>query len=259
VGIDAEAESQVSPAPPRPAASPSPAAAPAVDEAPLVASREVLEAAGAEAVPWERWREFGFFNALWLTWRNSVFRPVPFFRKMPPRAGIGSALAYTVVMTAIGFFFSLYWSGVESAVSGAADGGLLLSLVTSFVTLLFGLAFMIPIYLGFLFVAVAVIHVGFMVVGAGRRGYEATFRAVAYASGPAAFAIFPFFGPILSTVWGMVLLFIAVREAQRTTNGRAALGFLAPLVAFLVFILLLGLLFGLLVSSLDLGGSAGPA
>ena len=53
----------------------------------------------------------------------------------------------------------------------------------------------------------------------------------------------------------MVLLYIAVREAQRTTNARATLGFLVPLLVFLVFIIFLGFLFELLISSVDLGQS----
>lgn len=209
--------------------------------------------AGTEPIAWEAWRQFGFFTALWLTWKESVFRPVRFFRQMPPRGGIGPALGYTVLITVVGFFFSMYWGGVESALSGSGDEGVLFTLMGSLVTLLFGLAFMVPLYVGILFVTVAIVHVGFAVVGAGRRGYEATFRAVAYASGPAVFAIFPFFGPYLSLVWGMVLLYIAVREAQRTTNARATLGFLVPLLVFLVFIIFLGFLFELLISSVDLG------
>ncbi|KPK37194.1 MAG: hypothetical protein AMJ65_15175 [Phycisphaerae bacterium SG8_4] len=215
-------------------------------------SAEVAEA-GTEPIPWEAWKQFGFFTALWLTWNDSVFRPVSFFRRMPPRSGIGPALGYTVLITVVGFFFSMYWGSVEGALSGSGDEGVLFTLAGNLATLLFGLAFMIPLYVGVLFVTVAIVHVGFAVVGAGRRGYEATFRAVAYSSGPAVFSIFPFFGPYLSLVWGMVLLYIAVREVQRTTNARATLGFLVPLLAFLVFIIFLGFLFELLISSVDLG------
>jgi hypothetical protein len=240
------------PSPPPPPPSPPPPL-----ETTPAQSREAVDTAATEPVPWERWRELGFFNALWRTWRNSVFRPVEFFRKMPPRSGLGSAIGYTVLVTTLGLFFSFYWNAVEGALGGAgAEGGLVFALIGSLVALLFGLAFIIPLYVGFLFVAVAVIHVGFLVVGAGRRGFEGTFRAVAYASSPAVFAIFPFFGPILSTVWGMVLVYIGVREVQRTTNGRATLGFLVPFVAFLLFMIILAVLFELLLSSLVSGGVA---
>jgi hypothetical protein len=93
-------------------------------------------------------------------------------------------------------------------------------------------------------------------VGAGRFGYEATFRATAYSSGPAAFAIFPFFGPLLGLVWGSVLLYIGVREVQRTSNGRAAAGFLLPVVLFVFLGVLAALLLAVLVSMTELGTPA---
>lgn len=221
---------------------------PQVDTAPAPDVASVATAAPA----WERWREFGFFTALWLTWRDSVFRPVAFFRHLPPRAGYGAPLGFTVLVTVLGLFFSFYWGTMEEAIGGTLERGLLVELVVGFVTLLFGLALVIPLYLGLLFASVAIIHIGFRMVGAGRRGYEATFRAVAYASGPAAFSVFPFFGPLLGLVWGMVVMFMAVREVQRTTNGRATLGFLLPFLAVLAFVLLLSVVAAVVLRSLAL-------
>ncbi len=230
-----------------------PAAPPRPPPLPIERSEEIA-AAGTEPLPWESRRKLGLWSSLWLTWRDSIFRPVAFFRRMPPRGGYGPALGYALVLVVIGLLFSSYWSVVESFLGGgqAQEGGSLGALAGSLIALLVALLLIVPLYVGFLFVAVAIIHVGFLVVGAGRRGYEATFRAVAYSSGPAAFAIFPFFGPLLSSIWGMVLIFISVREAQRTTNGRAALAFLVPLFAFLVFALTLALLVEFLVTTLEL-------
>jgi len=243
------------PPPPREAARPelegSASAFPEVVGAPLD-----VEAVATEPPPWERWRQFGFFTAFWLTWRDSVFRPVWFFRHLPPRGGYGSPLGFAVIVTVIGLFFSFYWGTVEEAVSGTLEQGMAVELIGGFVTLLFGMALLIPLYVGALFASVAVIHVGFLAVGAGRRGYGATFRAVAYASGPAAFSVFPFFGPLLSLVWGMVLVYLGVREVQRTTNGRATLGFLIPFLAVLVLVLVLSMLLVLALSSLGLEPAA---
>jgi hypothetical protein len=161
-----------------------------------------------------------------------------------------------VIVTVFGLFFSFYWNTVQEAVTGTLEQGLAMELIGGFVALLFGLALVVPLYVGLLFVSVAVIHVGFLVVGAGRRGYEATFRAVAYASGPAAFSVFPFFGPLLSLVWGMVLVYIGVREVQRTTNARATLGFLIPVLAVLVLVVFLSVLLALALGSLGLEPAA---
>jgi hypothetical protein len=206
-----------------------------------------------EPTPWERRRSLGFLPALWLTWRDSVFRPVEFFRRLPPQGGLGPALGYLAIVSALGFFFSLYWGTVEGVLRMAGGGGLAVQLLGSLLSSLLILAFLLPFYVGLLFVAVAVLHLGFMVAGAGRRGYEATFRAIAYASGPMAFWIFPFFGSIVSGAWGMVIAFIAVREVQRTTNGRAALGFLLPVLALVVLGVIVAILFALLLSQIQVG------
>lgn len=203
--------------------------------------------------PWEVRREHGFWRALWLTWRASVFSPVPFFRQLPPRGGLGPALGYTVLLSAVALLFSLYWSLIEGALAGNQEGGALVLTLGSIVMSVLWLAIMIPLYVGLLFAMVGVLHLSFSIVGAGHQGFEATFRAVSYSSGPAAFAVFPFFGPLLSLIWGSVLIFIAAREAQRTTNGRAAAAFLLPLIALFLLLFVLVILLAVLVGSADLG------
>lgn len=232
------------PGQPEPSAPARPATAPG--------SEGELARSVTEPPPWEVRRRLGFWNALWLTWRDSVFRPVPFFRKLSPRSGVGPALGYALLLAVVALVFNLYWGLIEGTLATGQEEGALALGLGSFVMLIVWLVFVIPLYVGALFALVAILHLSFVIVGAGRRGFEATFRAVAYASGPAAFAIFPFFGPLLSTVWGSVLVFIAVREVQRTTNGRAALGFTLPLVALLGFFFVLGILLSLLMSVADI-------
>ena len=79
-----------------------------------------VDSAATEPVPWENWRELGFFASLWRTWRDAVFSPVPFFRRMPPRGGIGPALGYAVLLyfvvfgppSLLGALF-LWWESVH--------------------------------------------------------------------------------------------------------------------------------------------------
>ncbi len=158
-----------------------------------------------------------------------------------------------MLITATGLLFSLYWEVVEGVLSGAEGPASLVGLLGSLFASLIGLLFVIPLYVGFLFAAVAIVHVGFLVVRSGRRGYEGTFRAFTYAAGPGAFALFPFFGPGLSAVWGMVLIYIAVREIQRTTNARAALAFLVPLLGLMAFVVFLAAVFELLLRTTEFG------
>ncbi|UCF20160.1 MAG: YIP1 family protein [Gemmatimonadota bacterium] len=240
--------------PPHYGASPEPSSAVRFESAPGSPDPALV---GSGPPPWETRRDHGFLAALWLTWRESVFRPVPFFRQLPPRAGLGPALGYAALLSAVALLFSLYWGLVEGALSGGQAEEPLILLIGGLVMALFSLAVMLPVSLGLLFLAAGVLHVSLMIVGAGRRGFEATFRALAYSAGPAAFAILPFFGSLLSLVWGTVLIYIAVREVQRTTSGRAALGFLLPFVGLLAFVLILGFLVAALIGTADTAPAAG--
>ncbi len=195
---------------------------------------------------WERGAD-PLWRRLWWTWRDSVFRPVSFFRGLPARGGVGPPLGYALLVFAVSLFFVLYWSVLQGILATGRDPALQIAAA------LVQFAFTLPLYVGVLFIVAGVLHVGFVLAGAGRQGYEATFRGLAYSTGPSAFAILPFFGSLLALVWGSVVTFIALREVQRTTNGRTTLGFLIPLLAILVFFVLLGVLVALVVDPAELG------
>lgn len=230
-------------------------AGPAVAEqaAPPPPSEERIAGAGTEVPAWEDRKTYGFWPSLWITWRESVFRPVEFFRTLPPRGGVGPALGFAVLFTTLGLIMNIYWATVQRALAGPVEEGLGILLLGGLVMTLLWLAFFVPIYVGLLFAMAGVLHVCFMAVGAGRRGFEATFRAMGYSSGPAAFAIFPFFGPLITLVWGTVLLFIGMREVQRTTNGKATLAFLLPLFALFLLMILIIIVLSLILASTGLG------
>jgi hypothetical protein len=245
--------------PPEPPFEPPPGmagAGPALAEPPVAPQRlseEQIAAAGTVVPAWEDRKACGFLASLWITWRESVFRPVEFFRTLPPRGGIGPALGFAVLFSTLGLVMNIYWATVQSALAGSAEEGLGVLLLGGLFVALLWLAFAVPLYVGLLFAMAGVLHVCFMAVGAGRRGFEATFRAMGYSSGPAAFAIFPFFGPLISLVWGTVVLFIGMREVQRTTNGKATLAFLLPLFALTLLLILLIIILAVILASTGLG------
>ena len=207
---------------------------------------------------WERRHELGFWVALWWTWRDSVFRPVDFFRSLPAKGSQGAAILYYLLLSGLGLFFGLYWGTLETIVGGGLDSalapglGLDLSAGQKIALAIVGTAvsfvFMLLLYVALLFMTAAFVHVGFALVGAGRQGFQATLRALSYTAGPAAFLVFPFFGQLLSGVWLSILVFIGMREIQRTTNGRATLGFLLPAIALTLLFAVALLLLTLLVS-----------
>jgi hypothetical protein len=211
---------------------------------------------------WERRRDLGFWPALWGTWRDSVFKPIPFFRSLAARGTIGSAVSYFVLVAAVGLFFNLYWGTFESLLAGSLDDalgpdlGLTLTGGQRAALLIVGTGvafiFMLLLYIAALFFTAAIVHVGFAIVGAGRQGFEGTLRAMAFSAGPLAFLVFPFFGQLVALVWTTVLIFIAMREVQRTTNRRATVGFLLPAIALSVLFAVAMFLFALLLTTAEL-------
>jgi hypothetical protein len=82
-----------------------------------------------------------------------------------------------------------------------------------------------------LFVAAGVVHALLALQGAGRRGFEATFRTVAYAHGSGAmFGLIPFIGSSIGVVWALAVAVPGLAEMQETTTGTAAVAVLAPAV-----------------------------
>lgn len=211
-----------------------------------------LDAIGTRLPPWEDRARFGIWSALWLTWRDSVLKPVPFFRSLPPRGGLGSTLSYVLLFFVLSALLGYYWGTVEAVLSGRYVPGTPAAGVSALFGFLVGLALIVPVYLGLLFALVALLHLGYRIAGEGRMGFEASFRAVAYAHGPAAFAVFPFFGNWLGLIWASVLVFIGTREVHRTTNGRAALAFLLPALAVVILMVALAVVVALLVDPYQL-------
>jgi hypothetical protein len=193
------------------------------------------------STPWEDMASLGFLTAFFRTMKEVLFSPTAFFRGMPVNKGFASPLFYGVIITFLGTTIGLLeqyafsgFIGSLSQVEGAAG-------VNFFQTAFFLIyAFVLPplIAIGF-FIASSIFHICLMVVGAGKRGFEATFRVVAYASSSQVFALIPFLGGFIITIYNLFLWTIGFRESHRTTTGKALVAVVLPMIIMLFFIGLL--------------------
>lgn len=185
-----------------------------------------------EPSPWEQRDRLGFFPALFETWRRATLHPTAFFSTLAP-GGIGAPWGYAAL---IGVASSIVGALALSAIPGVdqAFGGM--SLLPR---LLFGA---IGASIG-VWIWAAVLHVCALIVGASSQGFDATFRAVAFSTGPTVFAIVPFVGSLVSSIWCLVLLVIALQHLQRTTSGRAVLTIALPSIALLLCVCAVGAMF----------------
>jgi hypothetical protein len=204
--------------------------------------------------PWERRRELGFFPALWATWKETMFRPVEFWRLVRPNGPFADALFYgwllAAIQTVIGLPFRLLMMNAAMgpaftqtlnnpdlpkpmrdfllhygssqvgtvAVVGQALGGLVL----------------FPLIL---IVMAGILHVFCLMFSAGQYGFTGTFRVLCYALAPSVFGFFAAMNPLaggcigfLILVYEVVLTIFGIRAVHATTGGRASGAVLTPFV-----------------------------
>jgi len=191
---------------------------------------------------WENSRS-PFLSSLFDAWKTSLLEPSRFFRSVSWEGSFGRPLLYFLLVFATAALFSAVWQAAfldraarewmqvwgGTAASGFEWG-------TDGVLLRF---FLSPFY-GLLLLAIAtvVFHVFVLVLVRERRSIGATARAMCYSMGPLALSIVPIVGPLAAwLVWVPILQVIGLREAHRTTTGRALAVWLAPTVLFFLAVL----------------------
>jgi hypothetical protein len=79
-----------------------------------------------------------------------------------------------------------------------------------------------------LFVVVGICHLCLLMTGGARLGFQTSVRVFAYAYSPALFGVIPFLGNLVAFFWMIVLAVVGLREAHRTTTGKATVAVLLP-------------------------------
>ncbi|WP_373046675.1 YIP1 family protein [Vulgatibacter sp.] len=177
---------------------------------------EPPEAPQEEESPWERRSELGAWNALVETWKQASLDPKRFFARLKT-TDIGEAFLYGWILATLGSFLGGLWA-------------VPLTLMTEGEPLAaWGQVAVSPIFSAIgLFLGAGLIHLGCLVFGCANRGFDATFRTVAYAQGPQLLNVVPFVGGLAATVWIAVITIQGLAAMQRTTTGKATAAVLAP-------------------------------
>lgn len=213
------------------------AAAAAPDEAPTGAARGAPER--TDRVAWED-PGVGFPRDAWTTWRDSLFEPASFFGRLDHGGPLSRPVFYLLLVTVAGAFCHLLWQAfLYVPLTGEAAFGGDLYVIQFFTTPFFVLAG--------LAVETLLLHLFVLMLAPDHRGMGSTARVICYAAGPAVLLAVPFVGGLAGWVWSLVLQVVGIREAHRTTTGRAVVVALAPVIVGLAAGLLLALLVALSV------------
>jgi len=186
-------------------------------------------------IPWED-RGRSVFDAFFETIKLLATSPGEAFQRMPITGGIGRPLFYAIAIGWIGVAVGVVWNVLFQGVSlpfvrsteDLAGLGAMYGLTIGWAVMVAVLA---PLFIIIaVFIASAILHLMLLIVGGGNSGFEATVRVVCYAHTAELAGFIPCCGWIVGLVWTVVLYVIGFSIAHRTTQGKALVAVLLPLV-----------------------------
>lgn len=192
----------------------------------------------AQYCPWEDMEKVGFFQAFLTTLREVLLSPSRFYRRMPTNRGLSNPLIFALILGVLGGVLGLAWQQAFVPQFEQFPGTAAPYLV--------GITIALPlIVLLALFVGSAIVHLCLMLVGGNRRGFEATFRVIAYSWSTQIFALVPLIGSFIIPIYSLVIEIIGLRESHGISTGRAALAIFLPFIV-VIALLVIGATFFLL-------------
>ena len=163
---------------------------------------------------------------------------------MPVTGGLGGPLLYAVIAGWIGLVAAALYQSVWVSIVGPsvlpfgfdrAEFAEALAWVESWAGLAAQIVFGgISVTIG-VFVTSGILHVMLLVLGAGPKTFEATFRAVCFSQAPMLLFVIPLFlipgCGLLVGLWSLVLYVIGLAESHRIGRGTALAAVLLPVLA----------------------------
>ena len=193
---------------------------------------------GGTGNPWERRDTLGIGAALVEAVKLFITDPRRAFAETRPSGDIASPLLFAIVLGWVGIVIGQIWSlmfnaSLLSMMPGLADkdlGGFATSSAAGFI---FSVIFA-PIFIAIaLFVWSGILHLCMTLVGGleqSTAGFEGTFRVVSYSSVTQLANIVPIIGGLISFVWSIVLGVIGLVALHKTSQNKALLAILIPVI-----------------------------
>ena len=155
-------------------------------------------------------------------------------------------LAFGILFGSIGLMLELFWQfltgeGSLSSIRVEFMGDYGSSLV------FLGAAILCPLAATAMICMMSlIVHLLLSVVGGGKNGFEATFRAVCYSQATQFWALIPYLGGLVATLWLAVVLLIGIREIHGVSYTRVLIAFFVPVALVVAVLVAAGVSFFLL-------------
>lgn len=189
--------------------------------------------------PFEQLDRYGFFHGLYMTIKLVLLSPRLFFSVMPVGGGLSKPLTFTILVTMIQGMAQYIWgmAGLSPASEGVEAVGGMTGTATALLMLLIMPA---VIAMGQFFIT-GIYHLLLILMRADNKGFEGTFRALAYANAPIVLGLFPM--PLMeievgwmfiAAFWGLFLTIIGLKNIHKTSYAKVIPVALIPLLLAMI-------------------------
>jgi hypothetical protein len=153
---------------------------------------------------------------------------------MPTRLGLVQPLLFGVVITFASSFFDFLWSLTGGSLQRLFDRGGVSDFLRAPVIL--GAFWVLSPLIAVVQIGVraAVFHLGLMLAGGNRMGFEATFRVVAYSRAAGVISILPFCGGLVGLVWEIAVTIVGLARVHGVDEWRPIVAVLLPVALMLL-------------------------
>jgi len=205
------------------------------------------------SLPWQqRHRYSSWLVAMLQTIKVVLLEPSQAFSRIKVEGSLGESLVFVLILGTVAGYIGSLWQILFHLAGFSMAAGAFPERGTDLVALLgmtvYGAAVIVVVPIGVVvssFIASGILHLCLMIVGGANRTFEATYAVVAYVTGcTSLFNLVPMCGGLIAGVWAIVGEILGVREAHKTTTGKAVLAVLLPLICCCGLAMLSFVLFG---------------
>ncbi len=188
--------------------------------------------AAATGFPWPPPPDGPVVARLRETWRDAMFAPTQFYRRLPRSGGTAAAVTYYLVVGVLVAGVNLFWATLAMSAGGDATAPATARGLHPLTRFLLSP----PALLLALGLAASVTHFLLLVLQGARHGFGTTVRTMCYAYSPMGLAVIPFLGPLVGAAWMVAVSIIGLREAHDTATWKPAVAVLLPCALGLVIV-----------------------
>jgi len=177
--------------------------------------------------PFEQLDRYGFFHGLYMTIKLVMVSPRLFFSVMPVGGGISKPLTFAILVAMIQALAQLVWGLGGLSIGVSMVGQELTAVPLDPVEGLFNLLFTPALIAITLFIFGGIYQMLVKLLVKDHKGFEGTFRALAYSYAPMITGIFPLFNVGVSiawmsvySIWGLVLSAVALKHIHKTSYAK---------------------------------------